>query len=236
MTIWEPLHTISENHKKHVWKKNNHTQAVSQSQKSNKCVQLFVTSKEDVVLFVSIVFLILFLFSHLPTTLSLPQGRLIKTNAIVGYHCYAGAQRAAGSYFSFSLVWWCDFVFFRNRFVSNGSVYLSSLSPFPYSLCARVRMECFGLHCHITESLADFRDSPNRENFTSHTWLFLDTMNVQAHIKIQWQMCVYNELTCDRGWNKTIIKRDLNVTHSPGFLSIFTSSHFCWCQHSMSVD
>lgn len=68
------------------------------------CLLLFVTSKEDVVLFVSIVFLILFLFSHLPTTLSLPQGRLIKTNAIVGYHCYAGAQRAAGSYFSFSLV------------------------------------------------------------------------------------------------------------------------------------
>lgn len=110
-------------------------------------------SKEDAVLFVSMVFLILFLFSHLPATLSLPQGRLIKTNAIVGYHCNAGARRTAGSYFSFSLVWWCDFVFFRNRFVSNGSVYLSSLSPFPYSLCASVRMECFGLHCHITSSL-----------------------------------------------------------------------------------
>lgn len=94
-----------------------------------------------------------FLFSHLCTMLSLPQGRLIKTNAIVNYRCYAGAQKAAGSYFSFSLVWWCDFVFFRNRFVSNGSVYLSSLSPFPHSLCARVRMENFGLHCHITKSL-----------------------------------------------------------------------------------
>lgn len=110
-------------------------------------------SKEDAVLFVSIVFLILFLFSHLPTTLSLPQGRLIKTNAIVGYHCYAGAQRAAGSYFSSFSCWWCDFVFFRNRFVSNGSVYLPFLSFFPYSLCVRVRLECFGLHCHITKSL-----------------------------------------------------------------------------------
>lgn len=109
------------------------------------------------------------LFSYLPTTLALPQGRLIKTNAIVGYHCYAGAQRAAASYFSFSLVWWCDFVFFRNRFVSNGSVYLSSLPPFPYSLCARLRMECFGLHCHITQS-ADFRAALNRANFTLYTW------------------------------------------------------------------
>lgn len=183
MTIWEPLHIISENREKHVWKKKHHTHAVSQSQKSNKCVQLFVTRKEDVVLFVSIVFLILFLFSHVPTTLSLPQGRLIKTNAIVGYHCYAGAQRAAGSYFSFSLVWWCDFVFFRNRFVSNGSVYLSSLSPFPYSLCARVRMECFGLNCHITKSLqtSELHQTGKTSHFT--IWLFLDTMNVQHALK-----------------------------------------------------
>lgn len=122
----------------HVWKRNSHPQAanVSLNQKSNKCVRSLVTSKRKKKkkkktrrsLF-SIVSLILFLLSHLPTTLSLPQGRLIKTNAIVGYHCYARAQRAAGSYFSFSLVWWCDFVFFRNRFVSNGSVYLSSLPP-----------------------------------------------------------------------------------------------------------
>lgn len=45
--------------------------------------------------------------------------------------------KAAGSYFSFSLVWWCDFVFFRNRFISNGSVYLSAPSPILYSLLCR---------------------------------------------------------------------------------------------------
>lgn len=74
---------------------------------------------------------ILLFFSHLPITLSLPRGRLIKTNAIVKYHGDAGAPRAAGSYFSFSLVWWCDFVFFRNRFVSNGSVYPATLFHCP---------------------------------------------------------------------------------------------------------
>ena len=84
-------------------------------------------------LYFSVLFLLLDTF---PPRSSLPQGRLIKTNAIVGYQCYTRAQRAAGSYFSFSLVWWCDFVFLRNRFVSNGSVYLSSLSPFSlFPLC-----------------------------------------------------------------------------------------------------
>lgn len=113
-------------------------------------------SKDDTMLFAFIVFFFPSLFSHFPTMCPLPQGRLIKTNAIVGYHCYTGAHRAAGSYFSFSLVWWCDFVFFRNRFVSNGSVYLSSLSPFPHPLGMAEDGYCGLLQCHIP-SQTDFR-------------------------------------------------------------------------------
>ena len=118
----------------------------------------------------SIVSLILFLLSHLPTTLSLPQGRLIKTNAIVGYHCYARAQRAAGPYFSFSLVWWCDFVFFRNRFVSNGSVYPSSLPPFSlFPLCKGKDGVLWAALSHYLES-ADLREPHQTQRKTSlHT-------------------------------------------------------------------
>lgn len=126
MTIWEPLLSNSPTCMK------GGMIIHRLSRKSDKYVELHVTSKEAAQL-------ALFSFSpsHLPITLSLPQGRLIKTNAVVKCHCYAGAQRAAGSYFSFSLVWWCDFVFFRNRFVSNGSVYLSAPSPILYSLLCR---------------------------------------------------------------------------------------------------
>lgn len=112
-----------------------------------------MTSEEDAAVFVSTVFLILFPFSHLPTTLSLPQGRLIKTNAIAGYHCYAGAQRAAGSYFSFSLV--DDVILFSSEIdLSLMALFTYPFFPlFPIPFGARVRMHTFGLHCHITKSL-----------------------------------------------------------------------------------
>ena len=181
MAIWERLRKTTE----HVWKRNSHAWAaiVSLNRKSNKCVQRLVMSKKKkkktrCSLF-SIVSLILFLLSRLPTTLSLPQGRLIKTNAIVGYHCYARAQRAAGSYFSFSLGWWCGFVFFRNRFVSNGCVYLSSLPPFSlFPLCKGKDGVLWAALSHYLESAdSDLRElHQTQQNFTSHTLHFFFRM------------------------------------------------------------
>lgn len=137
-------------------------------------------------------------FSHLPTMVSLPQGRLIKTNAIAGYHCYAGAQRAAGSYFSFALVWWCDFVFFRNRFVSNGSVYLSSLSPLSlFPLCKGEDGVLWVALSHYLES-ADFRAVPNRANFPPHIWHFLDAMQALHSSQDTFEANTAGCADCDR--------------------------------------
>lgn len=162
------------------------------------------------------------LYSHIiPPLSSLPQGGLIKTNAIVRYHCYAGAQRAAGSYFSFSLVWWCDFVFHRNRFASNGSVYLSPLSrslslypPFPP--CRDIDGVLWAALPHYLESAA-LRAAPNGgKTYTSQIWPFpcmcgsYKNNKKKMFKKKKWKMSACNELA----WNKTIIITDLNAKHS----------------------
>lgn len=156
--------------------------------KGNKCVELFVVSKEG-----AVHGLLLFLFSYLPTMHSLPEGRLIKTNAIVGYHCNTGAQRTAGSYFSFSLVWWCDFVFFRNRFVSNGSVYLSSLSPFSLlPLCKGKDGVLWAVLSHYLES-ADLRAAPNRTNFTDTLGIFSTLVMCSTDQNTHLKSCLLEE-------------------------------------------
>lgn len=146
MTIWELLHCNRKKTKTYE-RRQDDTQAVHEKKNNNTVNKPWFSF-----------FLFFFTFLHLPTTFCLPQGSLIKTNAIVNYHCYTGDHRTVGSYFSFSLVWWCDFVFFRNRFVSNGSVYLSSpLSSSLYSPCERVLLAALS---HYPES-ADFREAPN---------------------------------------------------------------------------